>query len=249
MNRLAFAPLALALATLAACGTSGSGNSSSAAPAGGKVVGKAAPAGTTWAQTIVETPEGGYRMGNPDAPIKLIEFGSYTCPHCRDFTEESHEVMERDYVNSGKVSFEYRNFIRDPLDLTVALIARCGGKDAFFPLSLQFFMNQEDMIKKIQSYGEASYTAAMQAPADARFGKLAELAGLMDFAKQRGIPDDKLRACLADSKNAETIAANVEKYTNQYQIEGTPTIVMNGTKLDNVAAWSALQERLKAAGL
>src|SRR6478735_8254120 len=69
MNRLALAPLALALATLAGCGTSDGGNAGGA-PAGGKIAGKAAPAGTTWAATVVETPEGGFRMGNPDAPIK-----------------------------------------------------------------------------------------------------------------------------------------------------------------------------------
>ncbi len=248
MNRFALAPLALALAALAGCGTSDGGNSAGA-PAGGKVAGKAAPAGTTWAEQIVETPEGGFRMGNPDAPVKLIEFGSYTCPHCRDFTEQSHEALERDYVNSGKVSFEVRNFIRDPLDMTVALLARCGGKDAFFPLNLQMFLNQDDMIKKIQSTGEASYTAAMQASPDQRFVKLAELAGLIDFAKARGIPEDKARQCLGDSKLAESLAAGVEKSTSQYDIQGTPTVVMNGAKLDNVAAWPALLERLKSAGL
>lgn len=245
MNRLAFAPLAAALIALAACGQQESaGNSGS----GTQVAGKAAPAGTTWAQKIVATPEGGFLMGNPDAPIKLIEFGSYTCPHCKDFTEQSHEAIESKYVASGKVSFEYRNYIRDPVDMTVALLARCGGPEPFFPLSLQFFQNQEAMIKQIQGSGEGGYEAAMSGPPAQRFVKVAELAGLIEFAKQRGIPEDKARQCLSDVKNAEALANGVEKATSQYGITGTPTIIMNGTRLENVAAWPQLEERLKGAG-
>jgi protein-disulfide isomerase len=247
MKRIDLLPLALALtAALAACGQKESGGN---AAAGSSIQGKAAPAGTTWAQQIVATPEGGFRMGNPDAPVKLIEFGSYTCPHCRDFTEESHEAIERDYVNSGKVSFEYRNFVRDPIDIAVSLLTRCTGPEAFFPLSLQFFLNQEEMIKRVQSAGEGGYQSAMTAPPSERFVKLAELAGLIDYAKQRGVPEDKARQCLADPKAAEALATGVERSTAQYEITGTPTIIMNGAKLENVATWQALKDRLKEAGL
>jgi len=246
MIRQALAPLAFALFALSACGSQSGG--SSAGNAAGPVAGKAAPAGTTWADTISATPEGGFRMGNPDAPIKLIEYGSYTCPHCRDFTETSHEVLERDYVNTGKVSFEYRNFVRDPLDISVSLLARCSGPEAFFPLSLQFFQNQVAMIEKVQSYGEAAYQAAIAAPPNQRFIKLAELGGLIEFAKQRGIPEDKARTCLANAREADALATGVDRAVSQFQVNGTPTLIMNGAKLENVATWPALQERLKDAG-
>lgn len=245
MKPITYAPLALALLALAACGQpDASGN----AGTGGTVEGKAAPAGQSWAQVLTATPEGGFRMGNPDAPIKIIEFGSYTCPHCRDFTEGADAALERDHVNSGKVSFEYRNFIRDPLDMTVALITRCGGPESFFPLNLQFFLNQEDMIKKIQSSGEGSYQAAIGAGPSERFVKLAELAGLIEYAKQRGMPEDKVRACLADPKAPDALAAAVERDSKQYEITGTPTIIMNGARLDNVATWDSLAKHLKDAG-
>jgi len=246
MKPIAYASLALALLALTACGKQDAANG--AAGSGAAVEGKAAPAGKSWAQVLEATPEGGFRMGNPDAPIKLIEFGSYTCPHCRDFTEQAHEPLERDHVNSGKVSFEYRNFIRDPLDMTVALVVRCGGPESFFPLSLQFFLNQEDMIKKIQAGGEGAYQNAIGAGPSERFVKLAELAGLIDYAKERGLPEDKVRACLADPKAPEALAAAVERDSKQYEITGTPTIIMNGARLDNVATWDALAARLKDAG-
>lgn len=247
MKPIAYAPLALALLALAACGKQdgAAGNGAAGATA---IAGAEAPAGKSWTDVVEATPEGGFRMGNPDAPIKIIEFGSYTCPHCRDFTEAAHEPLERDYVQSGKVSFEYRNFVRDPLDMVVALITRCGGAEPFFPLNLQFFLNQEDMITHIQSSGEGSYQAALSAAPNERFIKLAELAGLIEYAKQRGLPEDKVRACLADPKAPEAIAAAVERDSKQYQITGTPSVVMNGKLLDNVATWDSLASRLKDAG-
>src|SRR3546814_17531411 len=87
-------------------------------------------------------------MGNPDAKVKLVEYGSYTCSHCRDFAAESAEEI-RQIVDSGKMSFEFRNYVRDPIDISTALLARCGGKDIFYPLSDQFFANQNAMFEKI----------------------------------------------------------------------------------------------------
>src|SRR5690606_10353199 len=136
-------------------------------------------------------------------------------------SEQSHEELERDFVNSGKVSFELRNYVVNPLDISVALLARCAGPEAFFPLSHQFFANQNDMIQQIQSGGETAYESAMAAPPAQRFQRLAEVAGLIDFAKQRGIPEDKARQCLADSKTVEALAAGVERDTEQYGITGT----------------------------
>ena len=246
MTRPALASLAIALLSLSACNSQESANG--AAPAGGAIAGKAAPAGTTWSQQVVATPEGGFRMGNPDAPIKIVEFGSYTCSHCADFSQTSHEPLERDYVNSGKVSFEYRNFIRDPLDMAVALVARCSGPETFFPLSAQFFANQPAMFQVVQTAGDSAYQAAMSAPPQQRFVQLAQMAGLIDYAKARGVPEDKARQCLADTKTVETLSKSVEQSIKDFDIQGTPTLLMNGTKLDNVATWPLLQERLKAAG-
>ncbi|MBB5987178.1 DsbA family protein [Sphingobium lignivorans] len=246
MKRLVALPAALALIALAGCGQQDSGANASAP--GGNVAAKAAPAGSSWAQQVVATPEGGFRMGNPDAPIKLIEFGSYTCPHCADFTEQSHEPLERDYVNSGKVSFEYRNFVRDPLDIAVALLARCSGPEAFFPLNVQFFGYQEGMIRQLQSQGEGAYQAALTSPPEQRFIKVAELGGLIEFAKQRGIPEEKARQCLADVKTAEALASGVQRDSEKYQITGTPTLILNEKRLENAATWQALEEQLKGAG-
>jgi len=246
MTPIRFAPLALAIFALAACNKSDDGATTKPA---GSVKAVAAPAGTTWAEKVVTTAEG-VRMGNPDATVQIIEYGSYTCPHCRDFQAEAHEAIERDYVNTGKISFEYRNMIRDPLDLTNALVAHCFDPSAFFAINTQLFANQNAMIQTFTAHSQAEQQAAGQAPPNERFVKLAELAGLIEFAKQRGLSEERVRTCLADNKKAETIANQSQAVLEKYpEFPGTPSFFLNGKLLDSTASWDAFQKRLREAGV
>ena len=235
--------IALSL-TLAACGKS----EENATSAGEPVAAVAPPAGSSWSQTVAETPDGYYLMGNPAAKVKLVEFGSYTCSHCKDFTAEASEEINK-LVDTGKMSFEFRPYVRDPIDISTALLARCGGKDIYYPLSEQFFANQTAMFDKAQAMGDARYQAVMNAPPAQRFGQLANDLGLVEFAQQRGISADQAKQCLADTAAAEKLAKGVETANSQYQITGTPSFLINGVLVDNAANWAALQPKLKAAGL
>ncbi|MGE4429495.1 MAG: thioredoxin domain-containing protein [Sphingobium sp.] len=207
-----------------------------------------APAGKNWADMVVATEKGGYLMGNPDATIKVTEFGSYTCPHCADFTEKSADDVQK-MVNSGKMSFEFRPFVRDAVDMTMTLIAGCNGPETYFPFSHQLFGNQAAVFEKLQGAGDAAYTQAMSQPPQDRFIALAQLTGLIDFAKQRGLAEDKAKQCLADGKQAETIAAHVQDATTSYNISGTPTLLINDKVVENAASWDVLKEKLTEAGL
>ncbi|WP_176592339.1 thioredoxin domain-containing protein [Sphingobium sp. EM0848] len=241
LSGLALVALSL---TLASCGK----NDSSSQPTSAPVAAVAPPAGTTWSTTFNTTPEGQFVMGNPNAKVKLVEYGSYTCSHCRDFSAESSEEIKQ-MVDSGKMSYEFRNFVRDPIDIATSLLARCGGKDIYYPLSEQFFANQNAMFEKAQALGDAKYKALMSAPPAQRFGQLAAAVGLIDFAKQRGISEDQAKQCLADTAAAEKLAKGVEAANQQYKIEGTPTFILNGVMVENTAAWSALKPKLKQAGI
>src|SRR3569833_3015065 len=86
-----------------------------------------------WTRVVRATPAGGFVMGNPDARVKLVEYGSMTCPHCRAFEAEGVPTLVGKYVKSGQVSWEFRNYVRDAFDVSAALIARCNGAGAFFP--------------------------------------------------------------------------------------------------------------------
>ena len=235
--------IALSL-TLSACGKTDAGNTATAEP----VAAVAAPAGSSWSQTVMATPEGNFVMGNPNAKVKLVEFASYTCSHCRDFSAEASEEI-RKIVDTGKMSYELRNFVRDPIDISTSLLARCGGKDLFYPLSEQFFTNQNAMFEKAQALGDAKYQQLMSAPPAQRFAQLADAVGLIDFAKQRGIAEDQAKQCLADTAAAEKLAKGVETASSEYKIEGTPTFILNGSVLENTATWATLQPKLKQAGI
>lgn len=232
---------------LAGCGGGTDGGNASGAAPGAPIENVAAPAGTSWLDTVRPTQDGGLLRGNPEAPIRIIEFASYTCPHCAEFAETSDQPMEP-FIASGKVSFEFRAFVRDPLDLTNAIVARCAGPDVFFGLNHQLFANQSTMFQTLQGAGEQAFQAAGQLPPNQRFVRIAELAGLIDFAKARGVPEPQLRQCLADPAAAEAVVSSAEKAGQQFDISGTPTIVINGQKADDLNTWPALQARLREMG-
>lgn len=246
MKRITLTAVIFLALGLAGCGSTDADNAS--APVASKIAAVAPPADKQWTDVVSKTAEGGFVEGNPAAPVKVMEFGSFSCPHCRDFSAESAQDV-RDMVNSGKVSYEYRTFVRDPLDMTVTILAHCAGAEPFFPLSEQLFANQTPMIQKIQAVGEANYTALLNKPMNERFVALAQASGLIDFVKQRGIAEAKAKQCLSDTKSIEALAKMVQDYTTKYNIQGTPTLFINGTVVENVATWSAMKEKLKEAGI
>ncbi len=235
---LILAPLAM----LAACGGGSGGNSSApAAP----VEGAKPPAGQQWSQVVSETPEGGYRMGNPDAPVKLLEYGSRTCPACGAFAREGFEPLTK-LVETGKVSFEFRDFlIHGAPDVASAVLGRCAGTGAFFPLLEQMYANQAATLDKLQA-APPELQARLQNMAPAQqVAAIAEQAGYIDFVKQRGIPEDKARQCLADMNTVQKLVGVTEKAT---EVQGTPTFIVNGEKVEGVVRWTDLEAELKKRG-
>ncbi|MDQ3075131.1 MAG: DsbA family protein, partial [Pseudomonadota bacterium] len=193
-----FVLAAAALVTLGACNAESGAANTAAAPTGVAATPVAAPNNGDWSTIVSQTPEGGFVMGNPNAKVKLVEFGSMTCPHCADFEAQGAPPLIENYVKKGLVSFEFRNFVRDPYDITAALIARCGGPASFFGLTRAFYANQADWIGKIQTADPAQMQALEGQPPQAQFKALAEIADFPAFAAMRGVPRAKTEACLAD---------------------------------------------------
>ena len=236
------APLALALA---ACGSNATDPAAaSAAP----VAAVPAPAGTAWRDTVTETPQEGYLVGNPNAPIKLVEFGSLTCPTCAAFAVEGMEPLLSKYVDSGRVSFELRNFaVHGPVDIVLARMVRCGAKEAVVPLSDQVWHNVQSLTGPLQA-NQAALEQAMSLPMDQRFVAMAQIGGFYDFFASRGISADQAKACLADVPSLEKLAAATDRYAKEDGVNGTPTFTLNGKKLDGVNGWAALEPVLQRAG-
>ena len=205
-----------------------------------------APAGQAWSEIAAVTPEGGIVAGNPDAPIKLVEYASHTCGHCAEFAEASAEPMRTKYLDTGKVSFEIRNQIHDPIDLTIAVLARCAGPQAFHALAEQSWANIENIFATVRT-NEAALNAASQAQGAARFDGIANAAGLYDFFAQRGISRDQAQACLAKTDTASQIAKNSETQSTELNVTGTPTFFINGRNV-GTQTWATLEPMLQRAG-
>jgi hypothetical protein len=120
--------IALALLLSGCGGESENKAGNSTAPAGTASAPVTPPEGGDWTQVVVETPEGGFRMGNPNAAVKLVEYASVTCPHCAEFSEQASETIKNDYVKNGQVSWEFRHLLLPfPTDPGMSLLARCQG--------------------------------------------------------------------------------------------------------------------------
>ncbi len=206
-----------------------------------------APADGAWTSKVAKTAAGGMAIGNPDAPIKVIEFASLTCGACAQFSTTGAAELKKEFVDTGRVSLELRNFIRDPLDATAATLTRCAGPQRFFPLTEQVFAAQAQLIGAAQAAGAAGETAMALPPAQ-RFGALAKAWGLDQFFMARGMTEAEIATCLGNVKNIEEVEALTNASVSEFQVSGTPTFVINGKVADGVTSWPALRERLTALG-
>jgi protein-disulfide isomerase len=246
MITLRTASLALAATlALAACNSKDAGTGGEIAE-GKPVAAVPAPTGQSWSDVASFTPEGGVVQGNPNAPIKLVEYASHTCSHCAEFSEQGSDALRTKYVDSGKVSYELRNQIHDPIDLTFSVLARCAGPEAFHAFAEQGWANMANMFAQVQA-NEAALQAASQAQGAARFDGIANAAGLYDFFAQRGVSRDQARACLAKEETATKIAADSEKQSTDLNVTGTPTFFINGKNVGTLD-WKGLEPILQRAG-
>ncbi len=235
-----------ALALLSACGGGGAADNGTVENAAA-VAAVAPPAGQQWSDVVSETPEGGFLMGNPNAPIKLIEYGSRTCPTCGRFGVEGSQPLTENYVKTGKVSFEFRDFLVHGVpDLSAALLGRCGGPGVFFPILEQMYHSQQSYLEKLENSAELQ-TRLQGQPPERMTVAWAEQMGLIDFVKQRGIPEAKARACLADKAAIDTMAKRMDEWSSAGQVTGTPTFLINGERVD-ASSWAQLEPALRAAG-
>lgn len=239
------ASLTLLSLALTACSSKDDGNTTTAAA---PVAASSAPAGQAWTDTVVKTDEG-YLMGNPAAAIKLVEFGARSCPTCGAFGREGFPPLTSKYVASGKVSFEFRDFlVHGAPDLALTLLGQCGGPAPFFPILEQMYSNQNAFLDKLQMMSPPAQQALQgKSPAEV-VTALAQQMGAIDFVKQRGVPEAKARACLTSQPGIEAAAKTTETHMKDGSVTGTPTFLINGQPYTGAPTWEGVEAALKAAG-
>lgn len=235
---------ALAFA-LAGCG-GGNGNNLTEAAAAQQAPLPQIPAPNhgDWREVVTMTPDGGYLMGNPNARVKLVEYASLACPHCREFEETGVPSLRDTYVRSGQVSWEFRNFLLNGPDYALTLLARCQPAESFFHLTEQMYAQQTEFFQNIDD----SETARIgQLSPEQQPPQLARAMELDTFFARRGMPAARFDSCLADQAQVTRLTQMTNHASTDLGIPGTPTFFINGTMQANTASWSALEPELRTA--
>ena len=204
-------------------------------------------AATDWSRTVSVTPAGGWRMGDPQAKVQLVEYGSFTCTHCAAFARDASAAIRDRYVRTGRVSFEFRPALRDRGDIVAALTVVCGGPSRFFGNADAVFAQQDQWFAKLASFDADHPVELSGATAAPAIAALTRASGLAEIAAKRGIAAPELQRCLADQAALGRLSAAAEQAWNETRIGGTPAFYLNGDKLDGVYGWAGLEPNLQAA--
>lgn len=203
---------AIALAFVGAFGLFGATASLAQETAAPAATTATAPAADAAAPAVVEVKDFG--LGPEDAKVKVIEYASFTCPHCARFHEEVFKPLKADYIDTGKIRFEYREVYFDRYGLWAAMIARCGGDMRYFGIAARLFETQAEW-------------AASEDPS-------VVVENLKTIGRAAGMDDAAMDVCMKDAANAKAMMTHYETNFKADGIEGTPTFLINGTVHKNM---------------
>lgn len=201
------ATAAAALALIAGFGLSHVAAQTTAAPE------TTTPATPTEASAAIEIQD--YGIGQIDAKVQIIEYASFTCPHCARFHAEVYPKLKADYIDTGKVRLEYHEVYFDRYGLWAAMMARCGGEMRYIGIT--------DVL-----YDTQSEWAATDDPT-------VVVENLKKIGRSAGMDDAALDVCMKDASMADALVKHFETNFAKDEIEGTPTFLINGVKHSNMA--------------
>jgi protein-disulfide isomerase len=153
-------------------------------------------------------------IGSPDAKVKVIEYGSFTCPHCRDWHSEVWGQVKANYIDTGKVQFTFREVYFDRFGLWAGMIARCDGGLRYFGMVDMIYDTQQDWI----AGGDPTLIVE----------------NLKKMGRVAGMNDDQLNACLKDEATAKALITAYQTNATNDDVQGTPTFIIDGQKYSNM---------------
>lgn len=154
-------------------------------------------------------------LGDIDAPIKVIEYASFTCPHCATFHLSTLKQLKTEYVDTGKVHFTYRDVFFDRFGLWASMMARCAGPERFFGISDMLYEQQRDWLA---GGDPATIVAALR-----KIGKVA------------GLTDEDLDTCMSDGDKAKALVAWYQQKAGAHEINSTPSLIIDEEKFSNMS--------------
>lgn len=199
-----------------------------------------------WRRVARVTPADTVVIGNPAARVKLIEYLSFTCPHCAAFAKEATPILKDQMIRSGQVSLEYRPTLRDQLDLGAAIIARCAGPAKYAAAEEAIFARQDVWLPLGFNFLEREMPRFASEKPIERIRIAAQSIGLYDIAHDQGLTDPQIAACFANPKLVNAVLKVGDEA--QKIIRATPSFFANGADT-NVHDWAALEPLLRAQGV
>lgn len=197
-----------------------------------------------WQSTIART-DRGHVIGDPKAETRLIEFISYTCPHCADFTARGEPALEIVLLQPGKISLEVRPVIRNAIDLTVTLLAQCGDPAGFKNRHQALMLSQADWLGKARNAPQTQQQIWLRGDKAGRMNA-ANALGLSAMLVARGQSQAELDACVMDDAAAQRLIDNGRADSAELAVNSTPSFALDGKLLPEVHSWEALYPVLSA---
>lgn len=155
-------------------------------------------------------------LGNPMAQVQVVEYASFTCPHCASFHNNAFKPLKENYIDTGKIRFVFREVYFDQFGLVASMIGRCSGDSAVY-------FNFVDKVFGQQQEWMAS-----------RDGNTI-LNELVELGKSVGLNDEQLQACLGDEAKSERLINWYQQNAKADGIRSTPSFVVNGKLMSNMS--------------
>lgn len=161
-------------------------------------------------------------QGDAEAPIEVIEYASFTCPHCASFHKNVYPMLKSEYIDTGKVKFVLREVYFDQFGLAAGLLARCGGDIRYYGIVDLLFEKQSEWVQ-----GEGDQIVQ----------------NLYRIGRQAGLENDAMQACLQDRELSAALVEDYRLKAGRDEVSATPSFVINGDKVAN-EGWDALKTLL-----
>jgi protein-disulfide isomerase len=160
------------------------------------------------AKTVLQITKDDRILGNPEAPITIVEYASLTCPHCAHFANDVLPEIKKEWIDTGKAKLVLRDFPLDEPALRAAMIARCASPERYYAFADTFFAAQEKWVRS-GDYREA----------------------LARLAKLGGMGQAEFDTCINNTELENKIVEGRLRATQELEVSSTPTFFVNGSKL------------------
>lgn len=163
-------------------------------------------------------------LGDPNAPVKVIEYASMSCPHCAAFHIEKFALLRTQFIDAGIVHFTFREYPLNEPAIAAAVLARCAGRSRFFPFVEAMFRQQDSWLNAPDM-----------------------IASLSQIGRVGGLTAAEFETCLSDRALVDGILAVRLTGEQQFQVQSTPTFIVNNVRVEGNLPWEEFADLLGRA--